>query len=161
MIWCFSLMSVKVIHIYRCVNICVSLCALKIDFSFSTVSKQSVAPSWSTGWIIASSSTGQRLTGIFTNTSSISTEERNVVRGVIKCCRGKRERERESVREWGSSHRSESGKVILREGCYIIGGPSCKELQSAKNKEDCLGHDNNLIFRVCNLMISSQNPAAT
>lgn len=123
---------------------------------------QSVAPSRSTSWIIRASSMRQQLTGIFTNTTSISTVERNMVRGTINCCRGKRERACERMRlvppEWEWESHFAGGCYIIVGG--VVGGLVAKSCSQQKNKEARLGHDNNLIFRVCNLMISSQKPAA-
>lgn len=107
----------------------------------------------------------QRLTGIFTNIFSISAMDKNMVRGVIKCC--SRKREREGKQNEARPVHSESGKVILWEAIIILLASIITLLASiialklqrvavSKNKEDSLGHHNKLIFRVCNLMISSQ-----
>lgn len=51
------------------------------------------------------------------------------------------------------------GKSFCEKLLYY--GAKLQRAAVSKNKEDRLGHDNNLIFRVCNLMISSQKtPAA-
>lgn len=78
-----------------------------------------------------------------------------MVRGVIKCC--SREREYKRMRLVPSGVRV--GKSFCEKLLYY--GATLQRAAVSKNKEHCLGHDNNLIFRVCNLMISSQkSPAA-
>lgn len=83
-----------------------------------------------------------------------------MVRGVISAA-AETERERIQQNE-ACPLRTTSEKVILQEA--IIASIIAIKLEKpavSKNKEDCLGHNNNLVFRVCNLMISSQTaPAA-